>query len=49
LTTEESINSESNEDTTNVSNDEAITETDEVDPKAEKQTDEPTGEVGEGA
>ncbi|MDA7579827.1 ATP-dependent zinc metalloprotease FtsH [Crocinitomicaceae bacterium] len=49
LTTEESINSESNEDATNVSNDEAITETDEVDPKAEKQTDEPTGEVGEGA
>jgi cell division protease FtsH len=49
LTTEESINSESNEDATNVSNDEVITETDEVDPKAEKQTDEPTGEVGEGA
>ena len=49
LITEESINSESNEDATNVSNDEAITETDEVDPKAEKQTDEPTGEVGEGA
>lgn len=49
LTTEESINSESNEYATNVSNDEAITETDEVDPKAEKQTDEPTGEVGEGA
>lgn len=49
LTTEESINSESNEEDTNVSNDEAITETDEVDPKAEKQTDEPTGEVGEGA
>lgn len=49
LTTEESINSESNEDATNVSNDEAITETDEVDPKAEKQTDKPTGEVGEGA
>lgn len=49
LTTEESINSESNEEATNVSNDEAITETDEVDPKAEKQTDEPTGEVGEGA
>lgn len=49
LTTEESINSESNEDATNVSNDKAITETDEVDPKAEKQTDEPTGEVGEGA
>ena len=49
LTTEESINSESNEDATNVSNDEVRTETDEVDPKAEKQTDEPTGEVGEGA
>jgi len=49
LTTEESINSESNKDATNVSNDEVITETDEVDPKAEKQTDEPTGEVGEGA
>jgi len=49
LTTEESINSESNKDATNVSNYEVITETDEVDPKAEKQTDEPTGEVGEGA
>jgi cell division protease FtsH len=49
LTTEESINSESIEEATNVSNDEAITETDEVDSKAEKQTDEPTGEVGEGA